>query len=49
MTVNKIKLGREVMVVGVGLHPFGRFPGKNLGDLAIEAVGLARQDAGVKW
>ena len=26
LTMNKIKPGREVMVVGVGLHPFGRFP-----------------------
>ncbi|GIS93293.1 MAG: hypothetical protein CM1200mP22_05300 [Dehalococcoidia bacterium] len=26
------------MVVGVGLHPFGRFPDKDLGQLAIEAV-----------
>ena len=31
--MNKIKPGREVMVVGVGLHPFGRFPDEDLGDL----------------
>ena len=46
---NKIKPGREVMVVGVGLHPFGRFPDKDLGDLAIGAVLPALEDAGVKW
>ena len=49
MTMNKIKPGREVMVVGVGLHPFGRFPDKDLGQLAIEAVLPALEDAGVKW
>ncbi len=37
------------MVVGVGLHPFGRFPEKDLGELAIGAVLPALQDAGVKW
>ena len=47
--MNKIKPGREVMVVGVGLHPFGRFPDKDLGDLAIGAVVPALEDAGVKW
>ena len=49
MTMNKIKSGREVMVVGVGLHPFGRFPDKDLGQLAIEAVLPALEDAAVKW
>ena len=47
--MNQIKPGREVMVVGVGLHPFGRFPGKDLSALAIEAVVPALKDAGVKW
>jgi len=47
--MNKIKPGREVMVVGVGLHPFGRFPDEDLGDLAIGAVLPALKDAGVKW
>ena len=49
MTMNKTKSGREVMVVGVGLHPFGRFPDKDLGQLAIEAVLPALEDAAVKW
>ncbi|MCI0830864.1 MAG: thiolase family protein, partial [Chloroflexi bacterium] len=47
--MNQIKPGREVMVVGVGLHPFGRFPDKDLGELAIEAVVPALKDAGVRW
>ncbi len=41
--------GREVMVVGVGLHPFGRFPDKDLATLGLEAVVPALKDAGVRW
>ena len=41
--------GREVVVAGVGLHPFGRFPEKDLATLAMEAVLPALQDAGVGW
>ena len=40
---------REVAVVGVGIHPFGRFPGKDLAALARDAVVAALQDAGVPW
>ena len=47
--MNQIKPGRDVMVVGVGLHPFGRFPDKGLADLALEAVVPALKDAGVTW
>ena len=47
--MNQVKPGREVMVVGVGLHPFGRFPDKDLANLALEAVKPALQDAGVAW
>lgn len=42
-------LGRDVVVAGVGLHPFGRFPEKDLATLALEAVVPALQDAGVGW
>ena len=41
--------GREVVVAGVGLHPFGRFPDKELSDLALEAVVESLKDAGVRW
>ena len=44
-----LKAGREVVVAGVGLHPFGRFPEKDLSTLAMEAVVPALQDAGVAW
>ena len=40
---------REVAVLGVGLHPFGRFPEKDLPQLAREAVVEALNDAGVGW
>jgi acetyl-CoA acetyltransferase len=40
---------REVIVIGVGLHPFGRFPGKDLASLALDAVVEALKDSGVRW
>ncbi len=40
---------RSVVVLGVGLHPFGRFPEKDLPQLAREAVVQALGDAGVRW
>ncbi len=41
--------GREVVVVGVGLHPFGRFPDSDLASLARHAVMEALVDGGIKW
>ena len=41
--------GREVVVVGVGLHPFGRFPKEDLATLARSAVVEALKDGGVGW
>jgi acetyl-CoA C-acetyltransferase len=38
-----------VSIVGVGLHPFGRFGEKTAGEIGREAVKLALQDAGVEW
>ena len=43
------KPGREVVVAGVGLHPFGRFPDKDLSDLALDAVVESLKDAQVQW
>ena len=43
------KQGREVSVAGVGLHPFGRFPDKDLATLALDSVTEALKDAGVEW
>ena len=44
----QLRPGREVVVAGVGLHPFGRFPGKELSDLALESVVESLKDAGVR-
>ena len=43
-TMTQFRPGREVMVVGVGLHPFGRFPDKSLAGLAVNS-----QDIIHKW
>ena len=40
---------REVAVLGVGLHPFGRFPEKDLPQLAREAVVESLKDAVIGW
>ncbi|MCK0517379.1 thiolase family protein [Williamsia sp. DF01-3] len=38
-----------VSIIGVGLHPFGRFAGKQALDMGAEAAKLALADAGVEW
>ena len=45
----QFKPGREVVAVGVGLHPFGRFRDKDLASLAREAVVAALGDCAVAW
>ena len=40
---------RDVVILGVGLHPFGRFPEKDLSQLAQDAVVEALDDAMVSW
>ncbi|MFQ6028219.1 MAG: thiolase family protein [Dehalococcoidia bacterium] len=47
--VNVKRPSRDVMVAGVGLHPFGRFPEQDLAALARAAVVDALQDSGVPW
>jgi acetyl-CoA acetyltransferase len=39
----------EVAIIGVGLHPFGRFPGKSALEMGADAIRLACQDAGIDW
>ncbi len=39
----------NVSIVGVGLHPFGRFGGKQALDMGAEAVRMALADAGIGW
>lgn len=39
---------RPVYIAGVGIHPFGRFDGRSVVDLGVEAVRRAIDDAGVR-
>lgn len=47
-TLEAWKNMREVCIIGVGLHKFGRFPDKDLGDLGREAILAALEDAGAE-
>ena len=40
---------REVAIIGVGMHPWGKFPDKNYIDLGVEATSIALKDAGIQW
>ncbi len=40
---------RDVAIIGVGIHPFGRFPGKEFTDIGQVAVLGAIKDAGISW
>jgi len=39
----------DVAIIGVGLHPFGRFPGVSAIDMGAIAIRRALADAGVAW
>ena len=39
----------DVAIIGVGLHPFGRFGPKSAIDMGADAIRAALQDAGVEW
>jgi acetyl-CoA acetyltransferase len=39
----------DVVVVGIGSHPWGKFPEKSFVDLGAHAVRAALQDAGLEW
>jgi acetyl-CoA C-acetyltransferase len=39
----------DVAVIGVGLHPFGRFEGKSAMQMGADAIQFALADAGVEW
>ena len=40
---------RDVAVIGLGMHPWGKFKEKSVNELARVAVEAALEDAGVKW
>lgn len=39
----------DVAIIGVGLHPFGRFPGTSAIEMGAKAARLALADAGITW
>ena len=39
----------DVAIIGVGLHPFGRFPGVTGIEMGAVAIRRALADAGVEW
>jgi acetyl-CoA C-acetyltransferase len=39
----------DVAIIGVGLHPFGRFGDKQAIDMAADAIENALADAGIQW
>ncbi|HVN50127.1 MAG TPA: beta-ketoacyl synthase N-terminal-like domain-containing protein, partial [Acidimicrobiales bacterium] len=39
----------DVAIIGVGLHPFGRFGDKTAFEMGADAVELALDDAGIRW
>src|ERR1700741_3899943 len=39
----------DVAIIGVGLHPFGRFEGKTAMQMGVDAIRAAVADAGVAW
>ncbi|HEY9313726.1 thiolase family protein [Williamsia sp.] len=39
----------DVAIIGVGLHPFGRFGTKSAIEMAADAIQLALADAGAQW
>lgn len=42
-------MGKDVAILGVGAHPWGKFPGKDFVDLAVTAANEAFKDAGIGW
>jgi acetyl-CoA acetyltransferase len=39
----------DVAIIGVGLHPFGRFEGKSAMEMGVDATFAAVGDAGIEW
>ena len=39
----------DVAIVGVGMHPFGRWPNENCLEIGAASVRAALKDAGIAW
>src|SRR3954449_8447458 len=44
-----MEMSDDVAVIGVGMHPFGRFPGVSAIEMGAVAIRRALADAGVEW
>ena len=40
---------KEIVIIGAGMHPFGRFPDETYGEIGRHAVREALKDAGIGW
>lgn len=40
---------KEIVIIGCGMHNFGRFADKSYAEIGREAVRMALQDAGISW
>ena len=40
---------RDVAIIGVGIHPWGKFPQKSFIDLGVDATAKALADANIEW
>ena len=40
---------REIVIIGCGMHKFGRFPEESYMEIGREAIKMALQDAGIDW
>ena len=39
----------EIAVLGVGMHQWGKFPGKSFVDIGVHAAKQALKDSGIEW
>ena len=40
---------KEIVIIGCGMHRFGRFPDKSYSDIGRHADRMALQEAGIGW
>jgi len=40
---------RELAIVGMGLHPWGKWPDKSMAEMGCYAITQALEDAHMKW
>src|SRR3972149_733946 len=40
---------REAAIIGIGIHPWGKFPEKTVHEMNLEVAQMALKDAGVAW